>query len=172
MARALRSTVLPCRASLYSGWPSCLSAEYIGGTCSISPSKPRRAAFTAASSRVKPSTLAITSPSLSAVSVRSPSFIRARYALSESSKNCDTLVASPKHSGNTPVASGSKLPVWPALFASNKRFTTCSARFELPPSGLSNTTMPCMCRPFCFLRATLSYCRRQADRRHAGRYRP
>ena len=35
--RALRSTSSPCRASLYSGWPFCLIAEYIGGICSISP---------------------------------------------------------------------------------------------------------------------------------------
>jgi hypothetical protein len=35
--RALRSISMPCLASLYKGCPSFLSAEYIGGTCSISP---------------------------------------------------------------------------------------------------------------------------------------
>jgi hypothetical protein len=50
IARALRSTSIPWCASLYSGTPFCLTAEYIGGTWSIAPRNRAIAASTAARS--------------------------------------------------------------------------------------------------------------------------
>ena len=54
----------------------------------------------------------------------------------------ETLVASPKHNGNKPVANGSKLPVCPALLALNKRRTSCKALLEETPKRLSNNKIP------------------------------
>jgi hypothetical protein len=115
--RASRSTVSPLRASSYSGTPPRFSAEYIGGTCSMSPRKRASTASSAASSTTAALRSASTAPSASPVSVVTPRHSVATYSLSESSRNCDHFVASPKHSGNTPVASGSRLPVCPALRA-------------------------------------------------------
>jgi hypothetical protein len=67
--------------------------------------------------------------------------------LTESIKNGENLVASPKQRGKTPVASGSKLPVCPALLASNNRLAICNDLFELCPAGLSNIKMPLIARP-------------------------
>ena len=50
-------------------------------------------------------------PSLSPVSVVSPSLAVTWYVLSASSKYGHTLVASPKQIGSIPVANGSRLPV-------------------------------------------------------------
>ena len=71
--------------------------------------------------------VAITSPSASPVLVFIPKHALTQYALSASNKNCENLVASPKHMGSKPVAKGSKLPVCPALFAENKRLAVCNA---------------------------------------------
>src|SRR6266403_3158497 len=62
------------------------------------------------------------------------------------------LVASPSAIGNTPEASGSSVPAWPARFAWNRRLTTLTACVELMPTGLSSTTQPCTSR-FSRLRA-------------------
>src|SRR5690606_13489386 len=52
------------------------------------------------------------------------------------------LVASPKHTGSRPVASGSRLPVWPAFSARYRWRTRCRAWFELSPRGLSSSRRP------------------------------
>ncbi len=52
------------------------------------------------------------------------------------------MVACPRQIGSRPLASGSRLPVWPALRARNALRTRCRAAFELIPSGLSSRTMP------------------------------
>ena len=59
-----------------------------------------------------------------------------------SSSDCANLVASPKHSGRSPDASGSSVPVWPAFSASNRRFAACSAAFDVMPDGLSSSSTP------------------------------
>src|SRR5690606_8415681 len=56
------------------------------------------------------------------------------------------LVASPRHSGRTPLASGSRLPVCPPLLALNSQRTFCRAALELMPSGLSKIRMPSISR--------------------------
>src|SRR5688572_24921828 len=45
--------------------------------------------------------------------------------------------------GSTPVASGSRLPVWPAFSRPNTRRTRCTAALELSPRGLSSSRIPC-----------------------------
>jgi len=55
--------------------------------------------------------------------------------------------------GKTPVAIGSKLPVWPAFAAPYKRLTCWSAPFDVIPAGLSSSNMPSSGRPFPFLLA-------------------
>ncbi len=56
-------------------------------------------------------------------------------------------MVSPKHSGRTPVARGSRLPVCPALFAWNIRFAFCKAWLEDIPVGLSSNNIPLICSP-------------------------
>src|SRR5688572_2703392 len=53
-----------------------------------------------------------------------------------------TLVASSRHTGNMPVAMGSRVPTWPALFARQALRRRCSAPFEVSPGGLSSRMMP------------------------------
>jgi len=47
--------------------------------------------------------------------------------------NWTVLVASPKASGKTPVASGSRVPAWPIFLTPLLRFTSATARAELMP---------------------------------------
>src|SRR5258708_3855136 len=52
------------------------------------------------------------------------------------------LVASPSATGRMPLASGSRVPPWPAFSASKSRRTTATARAELTPTGLSSASQP------------------------------
>jgi CO/xanthine dehydrogenase Mo-binding subunit len=83
-----------------------------------------------------------TSPSVSPVAVRSPNRAVNSYSLSPSSRKPATLVASPRQIGSMPVASGSRLPVWPAFSRRNMRRTRCTAALELRPRGLSSSSIP------------------------------
>ena len=56
------------------------------------------------------------------------------------------LVAAPKHSGSSPDASGSRVPVWPAFSARNRRLAFCSASLLDRPTGLSSSSTPCTAR--------------------------
>jgi hypothetical protein len=75
-----------------------------------------------------------------------PSFRVAVYFLSAPNKAEENLVASPKHTGNKPVAKGSSVPVCPAFDALNKRLVICSALLEVIPMGLSSSRTPLMFR--------------------------
>src|SRR5690349_19087258 len=105
---------------------------------------PRKRSSTAARSAALACTArtSSTSPSASPVLVRSPSFSVARYSLSASSSGAANLVASPNNRTRRPHASGSRVPAWPAFFAFNRRFTSCSARLEVTPTGLSSSSAP------------------------------
>src|SRR5690606_39832955 len=46
-------------------------------------------------------------------------------------------------SGSTPVASGSRVPVWPAFSARSSHLTFCKAWLLERPSGLSSSNTPC-----------------------------
>src|SRR5579862_8406250 len=61
------------------------------------------------------------------------------------------LVASPSATASTPVAIGSRVPAWPAFWASNTRLTIPTTWVEVTPSGLSTITQPWTGAPF-FLR--------------------
>src|SRR5690349_24644499 len=52
------------------------------------------------------------------------------------------FVASPRATGRMPLASGSRVPPWPAFSASKRRRTIATARAELTPRGLSSTSQP------------------------------
>src|SRR5579863_2665256 len=52
------------------------------------------------------------------------------------------LVASPRQIGSMPVASGSRLPAWPAFSPPRRRRTRCRAAFEERPCGLSSSRIP------------------------------
>src|SRR5579872_6646274 len=52
------------------------------------------------------------------------------------------LVASPSAIGRMPLASGSRVPPWPAFSASKRRRTIATALAELTPTGLSSTSQP------------------------------
>ena len=108
--RGLRSTSIPCLANSYSFLPFCFIAEYIGGICSISPTKLIIAAQI--SSPVTFTSVSVkTSPSASSVSVVLPKTNSAVYALSDSVSISLTFVAEPMQIGSTPVAIGSSVPV-------------------------------------------------------------
>src|SRR5690606_18575799 len=84
--RAGRSSSMPWRAYSYSGLPSRLSAEYIGGTCSMMPWKRDSASRRLASSTAKPSgARATTLPVRSPESVSSPNCSVARYEIGRAS---------------------------------------------------------------------------------------
>ena len=72
MGRGWRSTSLPFRAKSTSFWPFILSAEYIGGTCMISPRNFSRV-FSSISPVTKASCSVSTVPEISSVSVVIPS---------------------------------------------------------------------------------------------------
>src|SRR5476651_2532849 len=52
------------------------------------------------------------------------------------------LVASPSAMGSRPVASGSRVPPWPALAALKTRRTSPTAAVEVMPAGLSRISQP------------------------------
>ena len=94
-----------------------------------------------------------TAPSASPVSVAAPSRSRGPIGLARPEQMPQALVAWPKHSGSMPVASGSRVPAWPALAADRACARAAARGSSVRPSGLSSSTMP----------STL---------RHAGRRRP
>src|SRR6185437_12592863 len=57
------------------------------------------------------------------------------------------LVASPSAIGRTPLASGSRVPAWPALAELSRRRTAITAAFEVIPTGLSRTSQPSIGSP-------------------------
>src|SRR5579875_752987 len=57
------------------------------------------------------------------------------------------FVASPRATGSTPVAIGSRVPACPALAASRSRFSRATAVAEVMPDGLSITSQPSIFRP-------------------------
>src|SRR5258708_25827359 len=61
------------------------------------------------------------------------------------------FVASPRSSGRTPVASGSRVPPWPILAALKTRRTAPTAAAEDRPAGLSSTTHPSTLSPLRLL---------------------
>ena len=65
-----------------------------------------------------------------------------RYALRESMRKRENLVASPNTSGRRPVANGSSVPVWPPFREPSRRFALASARVEVMPAGLSSSRTP------------------------------
>src|SRR5260363_47499 len=133
--RAGRSSVLSRRAEAYRGLPLRLSAEYIGGTCRSLPRK--RASAASTSSRVQRTGRALNMrPCASPVAVVAPS------AFVASSKSCANLVASPKHKGSNPEASGSSVPVCPALAADIRCCARLSASWLERPTGLSSNNTP------------------------------
>src|SRR6478735_9997370 len=81
-------------------------------------------------------------PSASSVSVTMPRRATVSYALRAPSRPPAILVASPKHTGSKPVASGSRLPVWPPFSARNRWRTRCRAWLDDRPCGLSSSRMP------------------------------
>src|SRR5260370_18337412 len=66
-----------------------------------------------------------------------------RSVLAASSCNWLNLVAAPKHSGSTPVANGSSVPVCPAFSARSNHLTFCKASLLDSSSGLSSSNTPC-----------------------------
>src|SRR4030042_2289645 len=51
--------------------------------------------------------------------------------------------------GKTPVANGSRVPIWPAFFISNRCLTSLTTSREVIPSGLSTMRRPSI--PFFFI---------------------
>ena len=64
------------------------------------------------------------------------------YSLSVSGRKFSALAARPSRTGSTPVAMGSKVPVWPIFFSQASPRSTATASNEVNPWGLSNISMP------------------------------
>ena len=140
--RGARSIDSPARATSWSLRPPTRTAEYIGGTCAISPTKRGRTARIAAAVRPAGSPVSTTRPSASSVSVAAPNATVASYALSASARYCWSFTASSTHTARTPVAAGSSVPAWPARDARSSRRTRCTTSKLVGPAGLSTTRTP------------------------------
>src|SRR4029079_7810791 len=77
----------------------------------------------------------VTSPSVSPVVVVTPNRISASYLLSAPKVLVENFVASPRHTGSKPLASGSSVPTWPAFAADNNRLTHLLAACDVIPTG-------------------------------------
>src|SRR3990172_4337833 len=117
-------------------------AEYMGGTCSSFPEKPLTVLSRLTGSISSQAFLEITLPVRSSVSVSSPNFRVASYSFGSSWIKGTSFVPSFITMGNTPVAKGSRVPICPAFFTRNRRFTSFTASREGIPSGLSTIRRP------------------------------
>ena len=114
---------MPALAMSQSFLPPTFKAEYIGGICFDGPMKERIASLNS-SIVMLTSFSSMTCPLISWVSVVMPSFISATYSFGMS----HSFVADPMHTGSTPVASGSRVPVCPIflIFVMPLSFATTS----------------------------------------------
>ena len=101
-----RSTSIPCRASWYSRCPFTDTAEYMGGTCQISPHKPGQGLLQGLPAHQALFFSLRFFPVTSPVSRRSPSRNRAAYSLSVSGSRSAALAGSPQQQGEHPGGHG------------------------------------------------------------------
>ena len=62
--------------------------------------------------------------------------------MSVSGRKFSALAARPSRMGSTPVAMGSRVPVWPIFFSRASPRSTATASNEVNPWGLSKISMP------------------------------
>ena len=105
---ALRSKFFSLLASLYALTPLTLTAENLGGICSICPKNSGNTFLISSKSGIR-SELFIVLPFISSVSFDSPKVISKSYVFSEL-KYFILFVASPRAMAKTPVANGSRVP--------------------------------------------------------------
>ena len=122
--------------------PSRLSAEYIGGTCAISPRSPASTLLDLRASRDHDFTALDHLPFGVAGRRRRPERDRRGVGLVRVEQLPPNFVASPNSTGSRPVASGSSVPVCPAFAARYSRCAAWSAAFEVTPAGLSSSSTP------------------------------
>src|SRR5438105_9849367 len=114
----------------------------MGGVCATRPTNPPRTSRVRSSRRPSTGRVSRTRPAPSCVSVIWPKRTVASYSFSPSAMNPATLVASPTQMGNTPVAVGSRVPVWPQRLTLKRPFTLRTTSNEVGPLGLLTTTTP------------------------------
>lgn len=133
MARLPRY-LLTLSGKLIQFFPLTFKAEYIGGSCSYPPTKRIIARSMSASPTVTADSLRMV-PLRSCVSVVIPSLRTASYSLLLSVIRSQSFVALPKHTGRTPTASGSSVPVCPIFSALQCRGVSPQhhARCSQPP---------------------------------------
>ncbi len=83
-----------------------------------------------------------TLPVISCVSVATPSRIFAIYSLSLSAMRSASFVALPKHTGSTPSACGSSVPVCPILRICNMPRSLATTSLDVYPCSFLITSMP------------------------------
>src|SRR5436305_8108544 len=70
----------------------------------------------------------------------------AMYSFSSAARNCASRVAGPTSTISSPVASGSRVPVWPTRDAGSVRRTKATTSCEVGPDGLSMSRAPAIMR--------------------------
>ena len=83
-----------------------------------------------------------TSPLMSSVSVVTPSWQTATYSLSRSAISSQSFVALPRHTGRTPVAPGSSVPVCPIFLMCRIPRSFATTSDEVYPVSLWMMIMP------------------------------
>ena len=135
--------IRPRRASLYAGRPRIFRAEKAGGRCSIRPTKRRGRRLDLLSSRhggvrqLDHLAFDVFGRARVGRGGRCPCIAWASAARTRSSR-----VAPPTQTTNTPVASGSSVPAWPALAGRARRSTTSTACREVMPAGFFRLSRP------------------------------
>ena len=106
-----------------------------------SPVKEKTASFTC-SSVTSTRCSSKTVPVVSCVSVTFPSSITATYSLFLSVKRSQTFVALPRHTGSTPSASGSSVPVCPIFFVFKIPLSFATTSKDVYPFSLYTLIIP------------------------------
>ena len=122
--------------------PARLSAEYIGGVCCCAPWKRASTASTCVASTAGTGQRSTIAPSRIAGLGALPELDAEQIAFAQREHLPGKLGGLPRQIGSMPLASGSRLPVCPALMPPASRRTRCSAALEDSPSGLSSSSTP------------------------------
>ena len=126
-------------------WPAVFLAEYGGGSCcELARERCCTSGRGSASSMAGTGSGFAQRLALGVVGGRSPTRAgsRLRRSSASASRYCCSRVALPTHSTRSPVAAGSRVPVWPMRRSRRARRAACTTSCEVGPAGLSTSRSP------------------------------